>query len=148
MAARAVNILGWRAVRGSSSRGGKQALETIKILVGQGYKVGHIVDGPQGPFGTVKPGLIRIAQYADLPIVPTITSGQNRWVFNSWDRFMVPKPFSRVIIRFGSPVYVPRDMGPGEFEQMQERVAQDLKRLYEDTDAIWEDDEHIKEIFV
>ena len=147
MAARAVNILGWRAVRGSSSRGGKQALETIKILVGQGYKVGHIVDGPQGPFGTVKPGLIRIAQYADLPIVPTITSGQNRWVFNSWDRFMVPKPFSRVIIRFGSPVYVPRDMGQGEFEQMQEHVAQDLKQLYEDTDAIWQDDARIKEIF-
>ena len=147
MAARAVNILGWRAVRGSSSRGGKQALETIKILVGQGYKVGHIVDGPQGPFGTVKPGLIRIAQYADLPIVPTITSGQNRWVFNSWDRFMVPKPFSRVIIRFGSPVYVPRDMGQGEFEQMQEHVAQDLKQLYEDTDAIWQDDVRINEIF-
>ncbi|MCW8801581.1 MAG: lysophospholipid acyltransferase family protein [Desulfobacter sp.] len=147
MAARAVNILGWRAVRGSSSRGGKQALETIKILVGQGYKVGHIVDGPQGPFGTVKPGLIRIAQYADLPIVPTITSGQNRWVFNSWDRFMVPKPFSRVIIRFGSPVYVPRDMGQGEFEQMQEHVAQDLKQLYEDTDAIWQNDVRINEIF-
>ena len=147
MAARAVNILGWRAVRGSSSHGGKQALETIKILVGQGYKVGHIVDGPQGPSGMVKPGLIRIAQYADLPIVPTIISGQNRWVFNSWDRFMVPKPFSRVIIRFGSPVYVPRDMGQGEFEQMQERVAQDLKRLYEDTDDIWQDDARIKEIF-
>jgi len=147
MAARAVNLLGWRAVRGSSSRGGKQALETIKTLVGQGYKVGHIVDGPQGPFGMVKPGLIRIAQYADLPIVPTITSGQNRWVFNSWDRFMVPKPFSRVIIRFGSPVYVPRDMGQGEFEQMQEHVAQDLKRLYEDTDAIWQNDVRINEIF-
>lgn len=147
MAARAVNILGWQAVRGSSSQGGKQALETIKILVEQGYKVGHIVDGPRGPFGTVKPGLIRIAQYADLPIVPTIISGQNRWVFNSWDRFMVPKPFSRVIIRFGSPVYVPRDMGQGGFEQMQERVAQGLKQLYEDTDAIWEDDVRIKEIF-
>ncbi len=147
MAARAVNILGWRAVRGSSSQGGKQALETIKILAGQGYKVGHIVDGPRGPFGTVKPGLIRIAQYADLPIVPTITSGQNRWVFNSWDRFMVPKPFSRVIIRFGSPIHVPRDMEQGEFEQMQERVAQGLKQLYEDTDSIWRDDAHIKEIF-
>lgn len=147
MAARAVNLLGWRAVRGSSSHGGKQALETIKILVGQGYKVGHIVDGPQGPFGMVKPGLIRIAQYADLPIVPTIISGQNRWVFNSWDRFMVPKPFSRVIIRFGSPVYVPRDMGQGEFEQMQERVAQELKQLYEDTDAVWQDDSRIKAIF-
>jgi hypothetical protein len=145
--ARAATILGWRAVRGSSSHGGRQALETIKRLVDQGYKVGHVVDGPRGPFGTVKPGLIRIAQYADLPIVPIIISGQNRWVFNSWDRFMVPKPFSRLIVRFGAPIHVPRDMGQGGFEQMQARVAQGLKQLYEDTDAIWRDDARIKEIF-
>ncbi|WP_020587208.1 lysophospholipid acyltransferase family protein [Desulfobacter curvatus] len=147
IAARAVTVMGWRAVRGSSSRGGGQALETIKNLIGQGYKIGHIVDGPQGPFGTVKPGLIRIAQYADSPIVPVITSGQNRWVFNSWDRFMVPKPFSRVIIRFGFPIHVPRDMGSDGFEKMQTRVAQVLKHLYEDTDAVWRDGERIKEIF-
>lgn len=147
MAARAVTLLGWRAVRGSSSHGGGQALEAIKRLAGQGYKIGHIVDGPRGPFGTVKPGLIRIAQYAGLSIVPTITSGQNRWVFNSWDCFMVPKPFSRVIIRFGSPIHVPRDMGKSGLGQMQARVAHDLKQLYGDTDAIWQDDARIKEIF-
>lgn len=147
MAARAVHVMGWQAVRGSSSRGGGQALETIKRLIGQGYKIGHIVDGPQGPFGMVKPGLIRIAQYANLPILPTITSAQNRWVFNSWDRFMVPKPFSRVIIRFGSPIHVPRDMLPGEFEQMQANVTRILKQLYGDTDAVWQDSESIKEIF-
>jgi hypothetical protein len=147
MAARAVHIMGWRAVRGSSSRGGGQALDTIKNLIGQGYKIGHIVDGPQGPFGTVKPGLIRIAQYANLPIVPTITSGQNLWVFNSWDRFMVPKPFSRVIIRFGAPIHVPQDLGSNGFEQMQAHVAQTLKQLYADTDAVWQDEERIRDIF-
>lgn len=147
MAARAVDIMGWRAVRGSSSRGGGQALDTIKNLIGQGYKVGHIVDGPQGPFGIVKPGLIRIAQYADLPIVPVITSGQNLWVFNSWDRFMVPQPFSRVIIRFGAPIHVPKDLGTNGFEQMQTHVAQTLEQLYDDTDAVWQDAERIKDIF-
>jgi len=147
MAARAVNILGWRAVRGSTSHGGGQALETIKRLAGQGYRIGHIVDGPRGPFGTVKPGLIRIAQYADLSIVPTITSGENQWVFDSWDRFMVPKPFSRVIIRFGPPVHVPRDMGEGGFEQMQAQVARTLRQLYGDTDAVWQDEARIRDIF-
>lgn len=147
MAARAVHIMGWRAVRGSSTHGGGQALDTIKNLIGQGYKVGHIVDGPQGPFGVVKPGLIRIAQYADLPIIPVITSGQNLWVFNSWDRFMVPKPFSRVIIRFGAPIHVPKDLGANGFEQMQTHVAQTLKQLYEDTDAVWQDAQRIKKIF-
>jgi lysophospholipid acyltransferase (LPLAT)-like uncharacterized protein len=147
MAARAVNILGWRAVRGSSSHGGGQALETMKILARQDYKIGHIVDGPQGPFGVVKPGLIRIAQYAQLTIVPVIMSGQNLWAFNSWDRFMVPKPFSRVIIRFGSPIHVPRDMGKDGFGQMQAHVTQTLKQLYADTDAVWQDEIRLREIF-
>ena len=147
MAARAVEFLGWHAVRGSSSRGGKAALAEIKALGRAGYKVGHIVDGPQGPFGKIKPGLIRIAQYAGLPVVPTITSGQNPWVFNSWDRFMVPKPFSRVIIRFGSPVHVPAEMSPDEFETVRREIQIRLKDLYEDTDRIWSSERRIRELF-
>ncbi|MCG8618305.1 MAG: lysophospholipid acyltransferase family protein [Desulfobacterales bacterium] len=147
MAARAVNILGWHPVRGSSSEGGKAALEEIKSLGGSNHKVGHIVDGPQGPFGVVKPGLIRIAQYAELPIVPTITSGERRWVFNSWDRFMVPKPFSRVIIRFGKAIHVPREMNRDEFESLRRRVETQLRELYEDTDHIWDTPDRKKAIF-
>ncbi len=147
MAARAVDILGWHAVRGSSSKGGKEALEKIKALTGQGYKVGHIVDGPQGPFGRVKPGLIRIAQYAHLPILPTITSAQHCWVFNSWDRFMVPKPFSRVIIRFGRAIEVPGEMNAGEFNAMQEIVEKRLANLYRDTDDIWKSPERMTAVW-
>jgi len=147
MAARAVGILGWHPVRGSSSKGGKEALEEIKTLAGQGYKVGHIVDGPQGPFGKVKPGLIRIAQYANLPIVPTITSAQHHWLFNSWDRFMVPKPFSRVIIRFGRAIDVPGEMNAGEFKTMQENVENRLANLYRDTDDIWKSPQRMNAIY-
>jgi lysophospholipid acyltransferase (LPLAT)-like uncharacterized protein len=147
MAARAVEILGWKAVRGSSTRGGKQALEEIKTLGSSGYKVGHIVDGPQGPFGKVKPGIVRIAQYASLPIVPTITSGQQCWVFNSWDRFMVPKPFSRVIIRFGLPVWVPENLTSEKFNAIQGALEERLAGLYEDTDRIWDDPERFRKFF-
>ncbi|HCY83547.1 MAG TPA: hypothetical protein DHV36_00260 [Desulfobacteraceae bacterium] len=147
MAARAVNILGWHPVRGSSSHGGKQALEEIKALGRSNHKVGHIVDGPQGPFGVVKPGLIRIAQFAELPIVPTITSGERRWVFNSWDRFMVPKPFSRVIIRFGKAIHVPKEMDRDEFEAVRQQVETRMKALYEDTDHIWNTPVRKKTIF-
>lgn len=147
MAARAVDILGWRPVRGSSSKGGKEALEEVKALGREGYKVGHIVDGPQGPFGVVKPGLVRIAQHAQLPIVPTITSGQNCWVFNSWDRFMVPKPFSRVIIRFGSAIHVPEETDRDAFEIIRKTVEERLQELYADTDRIWEDPERMATIY-
>ncbi|WDP88427.1 MAG: lysophospholipid acyltransferase family protein [Desulfobacter sp.] len=147
MAARAVNILGWHAVRGSSSKGGKEALAQIKALTQQGYKVGHIVDGPQGPFGTVKPGLISIAQHAGLSILPTITSGQNRWVFNSWDRFMVPKPFSRVIIRFGRSIEVPEELDTASFNRLQKKVEKRLADLYRDTDDIWRSPTRINSIY-
>lgn len=145
--ARIVDILGWLPVRGSSSRGGSEGLKRLKDLGTKGYKVGHIVDGPKGPFGVVKPGLITISGYTGLPILPTITSSENTWVFRSWDRFMVPKPFSRVLIRFGDPIHVPSELDEKAFEQKRLLVEEKLKELYADTDLIWADPERLKAIF-
>lgn len=142
-----VKILGWEPVRGSSTRGGREALKKLKALAINGYNIGHIVDGPKGPFGVVKSGLLRIAQATSLPIVPTITSAQKRWAIGSWDRFMIPKPFSRVIIRFGEPVYVSENLDEAEFEQKRLQVEHRLRELYEDTDRIWNDPEKIRKIF-
>lgn len=144
---RVARILGWYPVRGSSSRGGKDAMEKIKSLVPFGYKIGHIVDGPGGPFGVVKPGMIKIAQVQNLPILPTITSAQSKWVFNSWDRFMIPKPFSRVLIRFGDAIHIPAELDKERFEENRLFVQNKLKELYEDTDQIWSVPERVKEIF-
>ena len=147
MIARAVDILGWYPIRGSSSRGGKEALVKIKELARSDYKVGHIVDGPRGPFGVVKPGLLKIAQAGNLPVVPTITSAENKWIFNSWDRFMVPKPFSRIIIRFGKPIHVPSDLSDQAFEEKRCEIENRLKDLYEQTDEIWTRSEKISGVF-
>jgi lysophospholipid acyltransferase (LPLAT)-like uncharacterized protein len=147
MIARVVDILGWRSVRGSSTRGGVAALRELKELARNGFRIGHIVDGPKGPFGSIKPGLLRIAQVAGKPVVPTITSAQHKWVFNSWDRFMVPKPFSRVIIRFGEPITVPPDLDSDAFEQKRRHIAETMKALYEDTDRIWSDPDKIRAVY-
>ena len=144
---RIVDILGWLPVRGSSSRGGPEAIQKLKKLSTDGYKIGHIVDGPKGPHGVIKPGLLTIAQYSRISIVPTITSGQKKWVFSSWDRFMVPKPFSRVIIRFGKPIFIPENLDDEIFEERRSFVEQKLHELYEDTDRIWSNPEEIKKIF-
>ena len=112
-----VRILGWEPVRGSSTRGGREALAKLKSLAKSGYNIGHIVDGPKGPFSKVKAGLLRIAQTTSLPIVPTVTSAQNHWQIGSWDRFMIPRPFSRVIIRFGKPMYIPENLDEEAFEK-------------------------------
>jgi lysophospholipid acyltransferase (LPLAT)-like uncharacterized protein len=142
-----VNILGWHAVRGSSSKGGSKGLQQLKELARRGYKIGHIVDGPKGPFGVVKPGLLRIAQVSGMAILPTITSPQRKWTFRSWDRFMVPKPFSRVIIRFGGPIYIPADFDEDEFEKNRLLVEQRMNELYDDTDRIWTDRVRVEAIF-
>ena len=142
-----VDMLGWEPVRGSSSRGGRSALLKLKKLARKGYKIGHIVDGPKGPFGEVKAGLVLIAQATGLAIVPTITSAERRWQANSWDRFMIPKPFSRVIIRFGEPFYLPREMDEDEFEEKRLEIEKRMHSLYEETDSIWRDPEAIRDIF-
>jgi hypothetical protein len=64
----------------------------------------HILDGPTGPIGRVKAGIIKMALEADAVVVPLYTSAESAWFFNSWDRFMLPKPFSRVSITFGQEI--------------------------------------------
>ncbi|MDL2268365.1 lysophospholipid acyltransferase family protein [Desulfosarcina sp. OttesenSCG-928-A07] len=143
MIARVVDVLGWHAIRGSSTRGGKQALKEARMLARKGYRIGHIVDGPQGPFGVIKPGLLAISQFSGAPILPVITSARRYWMFNSWDRFIVPKPFSHVIIRFGAPIFVPRHLDTDAFEAFRLDVEEKMRALYQETDAWWKSPEKI-----
>ncbi len=147
MIARVVDILGWRSVRGSSSKGGVRALKELRALTDRGFRVGHIVDGPQGPFGVIKPGLLTIAQFSGAPILPVIMSAERRWVFDSWDRFMVPKPFSRVFIRFTPPIRVPRRLDPEAFEALRQDVEKQIKELTIQTDNWWRSPEMIRRYF-
>ena len=147
MIARVAHILGLHAVRGSSSRGGVAALKKIRALARRGYRFGHIVDGPQGPFGVVKPGLLTIAQFADTSVVPVILSAQRRWVVNSWDRFMVPKPFSRVFSRFTRPIPVPRRLEPDAFEALRQEIEHRIKELTVETDNWWRSPHLIRRYF-
>ncbi len=108
---------GWDVVRGSSSRGGRDALAEMAERLMQSRVAGHIVDGPRGPAGEVKAGIIRLAQLGGAAIVPFYARADRAWYFNSWDRFMIPKPFARVTLRFGNLFSVPAQSSPEEFEQ-------------------------------
>lgn len=144
MIARVVDMLGWRPVRGSSTRGGSRALKEIRTLTRQGFRIGHIVDGPQGPFGVIKPGLLVIAQFAGVPIVPVIVSAQRYWTFNSWDRFMVPKPFSRIVVRFAPPLSVPRRLDAETFEALRLDIEKQMKDHYTEADDRWKRPDFMK----
>jgi lysophospholipid acyltransferase (LPLAT)-like uncharacterized protein len=139
MIAKVYSRFNFRPIRGSSSRGGKEALmNMVEDLVHHQIAV-HILDGPRGPRGVVKPGLIVMAQLSGVPIVPVYISVNRAWLLNSWDRFIIPKPFSTVIIRWDSPIYVPKRMDSEAFENTRKNIEERLKenQIREDQEQGW-----------
>ena len=98
------NRTGWTTVRGSSSKGGLEALRGMIDHLGEHRLAAHIIDGPRGPFGVVKPGAIRLAHATNSYIVPFYATADRAWYAKSWDKFLFPKPFSKVILRFGDKI--------------------------------------------
>lgn len=98
-------------VRGSSSRGGASAMKEILEFLSQGMSTALTIDGPRGPRRKCKPGVIALANKSGAAIVPVVSVAEKEWVFSkSWDQFKLPKPFTRIILRYGSPIAV----GPGK----------------------------------
>lgn len=91
-------------VHGSSKRQGARALLALKQAVDDGHSVAFALDGPRGPIYQAKPGIVFLASKHKIPIVPLLASCQNAWVIEkSWDRFQLPKPFSRCWVGVGQP---------------------------------------------
>ncbi|MDD9948412.1 MAG: lysophospholipid acyltransferase family protein [candidate division Zixibacteria bacterium] len=107
--ARAIECMGYGTIRGSSTRGGTRALFRMAAAGAAGDDLGVTVDGPRGPRLQVKPGTLIIAGRSGLPIVPFAVASNKACLLSSWDRFMVPRPFSRAAIAFGEPLTVPGD---------------------------------------
>jgi lysophospholipid acyltransferase (LPLAT)-like uncharacterized protein len=135
--ARVLSSFGFRIVRGSSSRGGVRVLGEMIRHVRSGDAGAFAVDGPRGPGGVVKPGVIFAARKLGIPIVPITTSASPSIIFRSaWDRYLLPLPFSRSVVLFGQPWYP--DAG-GDDEGIQEdclRLARILSDLEKEADAI------------
>lgn len=132
-----VSHIGWIPVRGSSSRGGRQALRAMIQGIAENPIGCHIVDGPTGPPRIIKPGLFALARGADAVICLGIVSYEKAWVANSWDHFMVPKPFSRILVRFGSTFSVPKKMSADQFESFRKHVEDEMIKGYEEADNSW-----------
>lgn len=103
---RIVNRLGAVPVRGSTGRGGAGALVKIIRAVKQGEDAAITPDGPQGPAFKAKPGTARLAAATSSPVLPAAFSSSKRIILSSWDRFIIPIPFSRAVMVYGKPVHV------------------------------------------
>ncbi len=111
--------LNFRPVRGSSSRGGREALAAMVTELSVHPVAVHALDGPRGPRGLIKAGIIRMAQLSGAPIIPVYISVNRAWILRSWDRFLIPKPFSTVWVRWDKPIPVPAELDDAAFETLR-----------------------------
>ncbi len=105
--ARTLGLLGFQSVRGSSSRGGAAGLLALQQILAQGLPVVFTADGPRGPIYQTKMGPVKLAQMTQEEIGNFYLLPERAWTLNSWDRFLIPKPFSRVIVSWTRPVTPP-----------------------------------------
>ncbi len=121
--------LGFDAVRGSTTRGGVEALMKMVRDTDKGASFIITPDGPRGPRFIVQPGIIFLGQKTGLPIIPVSLGLTNYWELPSWDRFRIPKPFSKATIIYGDPIMIPPKLEKTEIEQYRELVEKALIKM-------------------
>ncbi len=113
-------------VRGSSSRGGGSALRELIRKARTGSSLGFTPDGPRGPARIAKEGVVLAAQLSGLPIIPIAFAARRKKLLRSWDRMIVPYPFTKALFLYGTPLLVPRDGDIEEWRQVVERKMNEL----------------------
>ena len=135
LAAQAAERHGWIVVRGSSSYRGFEALKELVRLFEQGYSGGMVVDAPRGPAHVSKIGIITAARLTGLPIMPIMWSADRCWRLPSWDRTIIPKPFSRIVLVYNETfIRVPKQASRKELEVYRQQLDNELNRLMYQTD--------------
>jgi lysophospholipid acyltransferase (LPLAT)-like uncharacterized protein len=118
---------GYWTVRGSSSRGGKEALtEIIDFAKEKNCPVGMAVDAPRGPAGKAKIGVVVLARETGQPVVPVGCFSTRHVTFNSWDKMILPLPFSTIVLAYGKPVDVPEGLDRDDYEQIRIEIEQQI----------------------
>lgn len=117
---------GAHPVRGSSSRRGSQAVLELTTLAERGFDLAITPDGPRGPRYVVQDGVIAVAQFTGLPIIPVTALLKPKFRLNSWDRFQIPVPFGRCDVVFGRSVLVPRDLTETDRADLRRRLQRQM----------------------
>jgi len=129
--ARIISKLGFVAVRGSSSRGAVGALLGMRQAVERGAIAAFTIDGPRGPKYVAKPGATLLARATGVPLAAFHIAVERAWVLKTWDSFMIPKPFSRVLVRAARRIAVPSAASDQEMERYQSEMQAALDRTRE-----------------
>ena len=125
---RILRIFGFDAVRGSSSRGGREGLLGLAHVIESGRTAIFVADGPLGPIYQTKMGPIKLAQMTGAPIGAFHLEPEHAWTLRSWDRFLIPKPFTRICVSWAKATRVSTDLATDEFEPKREELNAALER--------------------
>ncbi len=133
--ARFLRRFGFKVVRGSTTRGGSEALRALVYAIRRGREAAITPDGPLGPPYVVQPGIIALARLTGVPIVPLTFSAAPAWRLKSWDEFLIPKPFARGVVSFGPPLFVPRRCDRAVQQALSTELESTLRELTWQADA-------------
>jgi lysophospholipid acyltransferase (LPLAT)-like uncharacterized protein len=125
---RTIERLGFLTARGSSTRSGGSGLLALAKAVERGHPAAFTADGPRGPVYKVKPGAVKLAQLTGYGIGIFYAHPEKAWLLRSWDRFLIPKPFSRVAISWARDIEAPQSEDPTVMEAKRLEVEEALER--------------------
>ena len=126
--ARAMGYFSQDTVRGSSSKGGRAAFREMLKLCRTDVDLVLTPDGPKGPRHTIKDGVVQLARLGRRPVVPMAFACNKGYRFSSWDRFLLPAPFSRGVYSFGKPLYYGESLDADQFrDQLHEAMLENQR---------------------
>jgi hypothetical protein len=125
---RILELFGFHAVRGSSSRGAREGLLGLKQVIESGSPAIFTADGPRGPIYQTKMGPIKLAQMTGARIGAFHLQPEHAWTMRSWDRFLIPRPFTRICVSWARWTHVPVDLPAEEFEPKREELNAAIER--------------------
>jgi lysophospholipid acyltransferase (LPLAT)-like uncharacterized protein len=134
-AARVVQNLGYQCFRGSPGKGGSTALKQLISHIQGARGGGFIADGSQGPPRIAQKGILLLARYSGAPLMPVSMAADPCWRFRSWDRTVLAKPFSRIVMAFGPPIWIAKDVSAAQLEAARLHLEQSLNQLTEQAEA-------------
>ena len=137
--AKVAEFFGYDVIRGSSSKGGQEALKEMVDYMGrEPAKIcGTPVDGPRGPARIMKKGMMVLAMETESWFIPMACSGSRVITFHkAWDKTILPKPFSTMFLTFGTPVKIPKDISKEALEQLRAEKENELNRITDRADQI------------
>lgn len=133
--ARIARSWGAEVIRGSAANTGALVLRDAQKMMKDGVSIVATSDGPLGPAFEFKSGTVLMARIGGAPMVPVACAADRAWYLDTWDHFMIPKPFARVAIAIGEPVDVPRTASKEELERLRDKMQAGIEAMVQESKA-------------